>query len=338
MTAGASKFSDKSRQNSVFFLNSAGQELVDLGVDESLLVPPSTPENLLKTKKFSPSVSVAYHPGRNVTLYARYAQGFRTGYNDFGLSTLFAQLALAGAGGDPSFITGEVRAEDIEAFELGAKGSFLDDRIYGEIALYRNDLSDTQQSSIVVEPDSGVASNITSNLGQARTQGVELLFRFNELFAKGLTVSLAGSLLEAEIRGDDGEPFFLNGQRLNSTPEIILSAMAAYRFDIGTSGLEGTLSGSVQYAGDRSLSQLGLAPIVGDAITRADARFEVAKDAWAAFVFIQNAFNEDGRVNPTVASEPGSSAYLGNVLLPFEGLIGNRIRPRSIGAGVKFDF
>lgn len=311
--------------------------------DETDLVSnlsPFTPVPLInetETKIFSPQATVAFRPRENSTIYLRYAQGFRPGTVDFGVSTFFARLVI------PT-ITGIVGEEESESFELGAKGEFMDGTLYVEGAIFQTDLHDIQQSAAVAVPGSTVVTNTILNAGDARTEGLEWLINLTPV--EGLQVSFSGLHVKAEISEDfyapgsdpsapGNRPLFEDGQRLNGVPELILNGQASYTWPFGSSGLDATAAATVQYSSDRALSALRSPQVLGDDIVRTDARLEIGRGSWACFAFVNNLSNEDGRVNPRSESTFNQFVALG---VPVEGAIGSRLQPRTIGVGYRFQY
>jgi len=308
VTLGLSYFSDDTETSSPIFGN--------LDVDSS---------------QVSPQVTLAYHPGEASTIYFRYAEGFRAATTDFAFSTLAAQAV------DPT-IDGLVDLEENSAFEAGYKAEFLDGSLYAELMLFYNDISDIQQSSSVFVPGFG-AANTVINAGDATTKGVEWLIRSEPL--EGLTLTFSGSYTDAEIDDDFFSPGFLGGAvplfsggtRLNLVPELVLNGTSSYSWSLGGSGLVATASATAQYSSDRAITVLAAPSIEGDAVTRVDMRFEVGRDNWSLYVFAENALDEDGMVSGTAFTSIYPAAGL-----PADGLNGSRMRPRTIGAGLRYNF
>lgn len=119
-------------------------------------------------EKFMPSVSVQYDMAPNVMVYASYANGFKAG----GYST--------GANNN------EFGPETVDAYEVGLKGRFFDRRLSFDLALYRSDYTDLQETALQVLT-SGAVTSVVGNAAGSRAQGVELSMSFRA--APWLTLS-----------------------------------------------------------------------------------------------------------------------------------------------------
>lgn len=132
----------------------------------------------LKETHWQPQAIVQYRPGADTMLYAKYVKGDKVGGFDF----LYAGTNPAAA---------RFKPEEAESFELGAKGLALGGKLEYSVSAYRTTFSSLQQS---------VFSNlvfVVSNVGEARSQGVEVDLVLAP--ATGLRVSISGSYLDAKF-------------------------------------------------------------------------------------------------------------------------------------------
>lgn len=123
----------------------------------------------LNEDDFNPSVGVEYDLNDDVMLYAAFAQGFKAGSFDPGADDLT----------DPYTYD----AEEVDAFEIGAKTTLFDGSMYLNVSLYRNEFTDLQVTSFdVTIPPTG--SFVVANAAAATIQGAELDSRWavNENF------------------------------------------------------------------------------------------------------------------------------------------------------------
>jgi len=168
-------------------------------------------------------LSLNYKPSSDILLYARTARGFRGG--GFQLRTPTA----------PNFAP-EV-AEDIE---VGLKADFFDRRLRANLAAYRTNYKNKQESQIVAVPIQGNATIIT-NAAQARIRGFEA-----ELFAKpvaALSLRAAVSYIHGEykkypgaLRYAGGTPIDASGERF-AYPPWTVSMTARYEVPVGPGDL-----------------------------------------------------------------------------------------------------
>ncbi|WP_150295134.1 TonB-dependent receptor domain-containing protein [Sphingobium estronivorans] len=114
--------------------------------------PPATFE------KVSPTATLAYEFGPGLNVYARYAQGFRSGgFNATANTTADVRRVF--------------RPQVQNTYEVGFKSRLLDNRLQLNVAAFQNDVSDLQLSVFLP----GIsASSILVNAGKARIRGVEI--------------------------------------------------------------------------------------------------------------------------------------------------------------------
>lgn len=126
---------------------------------------------------FTPRLSVSFKPNRNNHFYASYSKGFKGGgFDPRGQTTQASDLNHDGtvdAAEIYDYMT--FLPEKVTSYELGWKGTMLDNRVSAALALFHSDYTDMQIPASVPCISSGVASfcGLTSNAGKARIQGVE---------------------------------------------------------------------------------------------------------------------------------------------------------------------
>jgi iron complex outermembrane recepter protein len=106
-------------------------------------------------RKFMPSVSAQYDLAPKVTIYASFTQGFKAGgFSDGTTPNPFGP-------------------ENVNAYEVGLKGRFLDQRLTLNMAAFWSDFKDLQETSNVVLADGTVAMYV-ANAARAVSRGIEL--------------------------------------------------------------------------------------------------------------------------------------------------------------------
>ena len=190
----------------------------------------------------------------NVNLYASFTHGYKSG--GFNLDS-----TAAAGGADPRFAS-----EEVDAYEIGMKGRFLDDAVTLNVALFHQEFSNFQ----VLEFTG--AQFETFNVPVAKSSGAEIesVIRPNDdwTFNLGLTYTnarypgdCAGTLTAANVAS-------LCGNALTNAPKIVAIAGAAYEKPVGNT-LKFALNGQVRYEGDRRTSTQAV--IVPDAAAIAAA-------------------------------------------------------------------
>ena len=121
-----------------------------LGSDMSSFASPRRTDD-----KFMPSVSVQYDLARDIMIYAGYANGFKAGGYSFGA------------------VANSFEPETVDAYEAGIKARLLDRRLSVDLAVYRSDYTNLQETSLQLL-GSGAVTTIVGNAAGSRSQGVEL--------------------------------------------------------------------------------------------------------------------------------------------------------------------
>jgi len=127
------------------------------------------PEGTTVAKTFdavTPTLSATWKFNEQLTAYARYAEGFKSG----GFNGEFSDTTLT-----PQENQDETRRpfkpEKLKSYELGAKGSLAGGKAQFGASLFHNQLRDFQASLFTA---TGAAASIIRNAGEATVQGLEL--------------------------------------------------------------------------------------------------------------------------------------------------------------------
>ena len=135
---------------------------------------------------FSPELTATYKPVNNLTLYAAYRTGFKSGGFDLNPGTInFGATSLSN---DFSF-----EQEKVKGFEMGAKGSLLDRQLIFDLAAFRFNYSGLQVSAF----DSATFGYRIRNAASAIVQGVELSSQIRPKTLNGLTLRSSISYTDA---------------------------------------------------------------------------------------------------------------------------------------------
>ncbi|MDG6078054.1 TonB-dependent receptor [Erythrobacter litoralis] len=128
-------------------------------------------------EEFTPRVSLSFQPTRDHLFYASYSKGFKGGgFDPRGVTT-----AAPDQNGDGTISDAEVfefitfDPETVDAYEIGYKGSLLDNRLNLSLAAFRSDYTDVQIPGSVGAVVNGQQTfiGVTTNAGEARIQGIE---------------------------------------------------------------------------------------------------------------------------------------------------------------------
>ena len=142
---------------------------------------------------FSPRVALRYFVRDNLMLYGTASRGFKAGGLDTTkLSEPADPLTLLPP---PGAAVATYDAEEVWAYEVGAKGTLFDDRLRMAVAAYRYDYQERQID--VLDPFEGLSAIL--NVGEVEGSGLELELLW--VLSQYLDVQLALGFLSAESRG-----------------------------------------------------------------------------------------------------------------------------------------
>ncbi len=267
----------------------------------------------------SPRLVVTWHPNDDATVYASFAEGFRSGFNQ---APWVLEL-------EPNF--GPTRADTLENYEVGTKGS-LGDRVTYEAAIYFIDWQDVQQTLTVPGP-SDIPVTATINGNSASGVGVDLSVttQITSVLKLGINLSwndlgMDRAVISYPSSAPDGVVLYDKGDRLSFSPEYTAGASLDYQVALGRNGFEGHFAASANYTSQQDWRIiLGSDRVIasGDPMLIARTSFSVnAPEHWVATLFIDNINNEDGF--------PYRS--------PYGGFTDTRVRPRTIGMQVEYSW
>lgn len=283
---------------------------------------PATPLVNIPSKYHSltPRVVLTAHPREDFTVYASYAQGFRSGVSQN------PQILFQVPGAPPA------RPDRLHNYEIGAKGDLFDGRVIFDSAVFFLDWKDVQQNLNEFYQTPAGRLELSSILNGPSASGVGAEFGVTVLPVDGL--DLSGTIGWNDLTFDE-DVFsgttrrFAKGTRLGSSPEYTAGASASYSFPLGAD-LEGRLTTSANYTSKIENNTLsGGINRPGDdgrSILLVDASFVVsAAHHWAATLFADNITNDTD----------ASVRYIG---IPGDTWNGLNTRPRTYGAQVEYSF
>jgi outer membrane receptor protein involved in Fe transport len=117
-------------------------------------------------KAWMPSAGIQYKIAPQVMVYFRYTRGFKAGGFEG------QQLARQSLQGLQNFSA--YGPEYVDAFELGLKSKWLDDRVLVNVDVFRGDYKDLQSFANVYIPSLNAFGGEVVNAAKSRSQGVEL--------------------------------------------------------------------------------------------------------------------------------------------------------------------
>jgi outer membrane receptor protein involved in Fe transport len=140
-------------------------------------------DGVFDSTAFDPTVTVRYKLTDNHSVYARWAEAFKAGGFDTGVTTLNSDADGFG------FLP-----ETARTYELGSKGSLMDGRVRYDLGLFQTKFFDLQTTVATGIPDDPF---LNTNAGIQQVQGFE--FNFNMAVSDQLTASLAGAFMDGQF-------------------------------------------------------------------------------------------------------------------------------------------
>jgi outer membrane receptor protein involved in Fe transport len=253
----------------------------------------------------TPRAVLSWFPSADLTLYASYSQGFRSGFPQDFLTVISA----------PNFPP--LKPDKLINYEVGAKGSFLDRRISFDTALYYIDWHDVQQPLGIPYKGATIVAPVNGNTASGVGIDFSVTAQPIEGWQAGLNFSWNNLSVDSEVISQ-GTLLFHKGDRLNYSPEYTMGASTQYAVAFGGSGFKGRFSASANYTSEmdsRAITGHRLSVYAGNSILIDRASFSVdAPDHWSATLFADNINNAHGAV---LATRTPQWAL--------------RVRPRTIG-------
>lgn len=179
-----------------------------------------------RDRRFMPSIGVQYDLADGVMAYASYSNGFKAG----GFSA--AQIADTFA------------PETVDAYEAGLKGRFLNGALDLNLALFRSDYDNLQETTIVFSTSRAPIS-VVRNAASSRSQGAELGATYR--LSPRLTITTDVAYLDSRYRQypngactmeavflDPGCVQDLSGRQRPFAPRFSGTLGARGRFPVGT--------------------------------------------------------------------------------------------------------
>ncbi|MDE0156775.1 MAG: TonB-dependent receptor [Gammaproteobacteria bacterium] len=171
---------------------------------------------------FTGRAGLEWTPTEDLLFYANYSRGFKSGgFNGVVLSPPPPGFSLPNVSFDPEFI---------DAYEIGMKSSWLDNRLIINASMFRNDLKD--QQFLVVLP--GIIFQI-DNAAASTVDGIELEMQFRPV--EGLYIQFGLGLLDAEFdEFIDADGASHAGNPLPATSDVNLNGVVQYTLPLGGMG------------------------------------------------------------------------------------------------------
>lgn len=278
--------------------------------NNTTVVPYSTA--VAEWDSFTPRVALEYKPDRDLLFYASWSKGFKSG--GFGASTV------------ASTPTPRYDPEKLTSYEVGAKTSWLNNRLTFNLAGFYSEYRNIQLTVQSTDPVTNANIRTTRNAGGSNIKGFEM-----ELAARpapGLNLNLGVGYVDAkfdELAASAIGSGFRLGDRVPQIPDWSVNAGASYTVETGAGPF--TLRGDLSYKGSQFLTPAD-ATSFQDSYTLLGARV-----AWEPSFVSGLELSVEG-TNLTKANH----AYYKATLPPTGSYVAIPAAPREIYATAKFSF
>lgn len=237
-------------------------------------------EKIIKEDDWVPKVEVSFDVSEDHMVYATYSEGYRLGgINGFIPEVCRAEVAALGSSYDAPF-----SSDSLENYEIGAKTSWLDNRLTANLAVYYNEFDDIQTN---VPLNCGFFQML--NTGRIENTGFEGDFTF--LASEALTLQFGFAYVDSEvakavpgINADGDEPPYI--------PEFTASGSVDYGIPLGNGS--GFIRADVRHvgsSGNEFSSQPTLSTLPSYTIVDLTLGYEM--NDWSLSVFAKNLFDDD---------------------------------------------
>ena len=262
---------------------------------------------------FSPTVGVEWRPMDKVMLYANYSTAFKSGTIQGGQ------------------LTDILEPEEIENYEVGLKGTFLDDRLRTNIAGFYYEIDDLQLDRTFTD-EVGTLVSVFENAAQTEGKGLELEATW--LVSDQLTLSGYIGYLDVEFvdyvaannLDPDAQNQDLAGNRPRQTPEWSGHIRADYAMHLD-SGAALSFGAEASYKDEQFYTEFNDEVTSQDAYTMVDAnvRYDSSDGNFFINVWGKNLTDEDVYSGIFIIA---TGRTIGGSLLP----------PRTYGVTLGYDF
>jgi len=235
----------------------------------------------------TPRVVLSWFQSHDLTMYASYSEGFRSGYQQSELVQLSAPTLAP------------VEPDKLHNYEIGVKGDMFDRLLSFDAAVYYMKWDDIQQTLGITIP--GSAAHIVANVNGQSASGTGVDLAVVARPVAGLSVGLNFSwngLSEDSTVYSSGQLLFPSGTRIDASPAYTAGANIQYAFPFGSTGWTGELEALARYTSTQTTTSIasgsGEPPnvVASDPITTGRVSFTVAAPAnWRVMLYSDNVTN-----------------------------------------------
>lgn len=286
---------------------------------------------VMSYNNFAPTtlLNAAYQLTPQAMTYASYSYGEKSGgYNLNGVSS-GPMLGAASL---------QVNPERTNSFELGAKTTWLDNRLTANANLFLTQVNGYQASSVVVPSGTSLPTYVIANAGGVRSQGVELDFlgrptntlnlRLNGSYNDVTYTSFQNGVCGAEMTPSANGSCDLTGKPVNGAPRWIMNTGGEYQWPLHN-GLQPYFAGNYAWRswtyGDISDSSYSVIPSYGVLDMALGLRVPTGSQKWDASLWVKNATN----------AHYWLMSYQQTIMNSSNPYVASAAAPRTVGATLK---
>ncbi len=233
---------------------------------------------------FGPKVGLDYRLTDDALIYGTFSRGFKSG----GFSVR----------GSTATALGPFDEESVDAFEIGLKADWFDNRLRTNIAFFQSNYDDLQRTVIRSSTDpNNPQETITDNAANATVRGIEM--ELTAVPIDGLQIDFSMGYIDAQYDefladlNNDGIVTDNSALPLSRAPEWTLGAGVSYNADLGDAG-QLTFRGDWIYVDEQNLLANGAAigEIPSYNVLDASIRWDLPDDRFHVTAFVKNLNDE----------------------------------------------
>jgi iron complex outermembrane receptor protein len=261
--------------------------------DGALNGGPSSVSSTSRDTGLNPKFNLSWQASKDLLMYATASKGYRQGgpNNPAPANVCGAQVATLGL--SPSALI-KFDADTLWNYELGAKSTWLDNKLTVNGSLFYIDWTKVQQ-----QIDLNCGFNITANFGSATSQGAEL--EVNVKPTQELTLRVVGAYTQATLNNNVPGTSAEKGDTLLNVPRWSGSTGAEYAAPLANGythyeRIDYTYTGTQNALYDRTSPYYQIKGF-GQTNLRVGLKKGKGGSGWEGSVFIDNVFNKIGETD-----------------------------------------
>lgn len=243
---------------------------------------------------FTPKVAVNYTFNDALTGYATVSTGFKSGG--------YQGLAPTGVAASTPF-----DEETVTNYELGLKGTLLNETLRLNAAVFSMDYEDLQVLVLTTTPEGLPGPQLTTNAGQADIQGVELEAQW--LLGSHFQVLATYAHLDTEYSQLDGNLAVFEGNSLRNAPDNAYSVSAIFDYPVASGAINARADYTYKDDAYQDIDNQDEAKMFSYDVLNLRVAYAPDGDSWELAGWLKNALDEEyllhnSVLNPGLAQLP----------------------------------